>query len=283
MNKAVGYMLISVLGFSLMNLCVKFLDRLPATELVLFRSIVSLVLCLIFLKRKKISVWGNNKKWLIRRGVFGVIALTSFFYTLQNLGLGSAITLQYLSPIFTSIFGIFILKERVRHIQWLFFLISFIGIAIIKGFDLDISMGLFLLSIASSAFAGLAYNSIGKLRTTDHPIVIVFYFPLIALPIMSIFSFFNWVQPIGYEWALLLGIGILTQIAQVNMTKAMHSGEMNEITGLKYLGIIFAIGFDLILFDIHYEIQVFIGMALVLSGVILNLLYKSRLRRKALN
>ncbi|HAD96065.1 MAG TPA: EamA family transporter, partial [Cryomorphaceae bacterium] len=102
-------MLISVLGFAFMNLTVKFLHRLPATELVLFRSLVSLVLCLYFLRKKRIKPWGNSRKYLVLRGIFGVTALSLFFYTLQKLPLGSAITIQYLSPIFTAFFGIFIL------------------------------------------------------------------------------------------------------------------------------------------------------------------------------
>ena len=68
MRKAVIYMLISVLGFSLMNLTVKYLDRLPATELVLFRSIVSLFLSFYFLRRRNISPWGNQKGYLLGRG-----------------------------------------------------------------------------------------------------------------------------------------------------------------------------------------------------------------------
>ncbi|MGB0979585.1 MAG: DMT family transporter, partial [Croceimicrobium sp.] len=195
MRKAVIYMLISVVGFALMNLTVKYLDRLPATELVLFRSIVSLVLSLYFIRRRKLSPWGNQKNYLIGRGIAGVTALSLFFYTLQKLPLGSAITLQYLSPVFTALFGIFILKEKVKWWQWLFFAISFAGIAIIKGFDSQISPLLFVLGISSSIFAGLAYNFIRKVKNTDHPLVVVFYFPLIATPVMAIISAFHWVSP----------------------------------------------------------------------------------------
>lgn len=274
-------MLISVLGFALMNLTVKYLDRLPATELVLFRSIISLILSLYFLRRRKVSPWGVQKKYLIARGVFGVTALSMFFFTLQKLPLGSAITLQYLSPIFTALFGIFILKEKVQWWQWLFFGISFVGIAVIKGFDTSISPLLFFMGIGSAISAGLAYNFIRKVKNTDHPLVVVLYFPLVATPVMAIISIFNWVTPMGWEWALLLLMGILTQIAQINMTKALQTVEVNEITGLKYLGVIFALGFDYFLFDHQYSSLVLIGMFMVVGGVILNLLFKAYLKRRS--
>ncbi len=274
-------MLISVLGFSLMNLTVKYLHRLPATELVLFRSLVSLTLSLLFLWRRHISPFGNNKTYLVLRGVFGVTALSIFFYTLQKLPLGSAITIQYLSPIFTTLFGIFFLGEKVKHLQWFFFALSFGGIALIKGFDPNITTNLLLLGITSSIFAGLAYICIRKLKDTDHPVVVVFYFPLIATPLMAIVSLFNWVTPIGWEWLLLVLMGILTQIAQVYMTKALQAAEINEIASFKYLGIIFALGFDFFIFGVEYSYLALFGIMLVLSGVILNVIYKSWIKRRS--
>lgn len=273
-------MLLSTLGFALMQLTVKFLDRLPATELVLFRSAVSLLLSLQFIWRKRINVWGNNKKFLILRGVFGVTALSLFFFTLQRLPMGSALTMQYLSPIFTTLFGIFLLREKVRHWQWLFFLISFAGIALIKGFDPNITPLLLGLGIVSSIFAGLAYNCIRILRKTDHPVVVVLYFPLVATPIMAIVSAFNWVTPIGWEWLLLVLMGCFTQVGQIYMTKALQSAELNTITSFKYLGVVFALSFDFFIFGTTYQPLALVGIVLVLAGVIINVFYKRQVNRR---
>lgn len=275
LDKAIVYMLISVVGFALMNLVVKHLKHIPATELVLFRSIVSLVLSYIMIRRRKLNPFGNNKLFLILRGVFGVTALTIFFYTLQELPIGSAITIQYLSPIFTVIFAIFFLKEKMQPIQWLFFLIAFTGIAVIKGFDPNITFRLLGLGITSAIFSGLAYNCIRKLKDTDNPVVVVFYFPLIATPIMLVFSYFNFVMPLGWDWALLLLMGILTQIAQIYMTKAYQTSQMDKTAPLKYLGIIFAIAFDVLIFGVIYTPLAYLGIGLVIAGVVLNLLHKS--------
>ncbi len=215
-------MLLSVLGFAMMNLMVKFLGRLPPTELVLFRSFISIIITAYFLRKRHISFFGNQKKYLFLRGVFGVIALSLFFYTLQELPLASAITIQYLSPIFTAFFAIFLLGEKMFKWQWLFFLISFSGIALIKGFDPNVSLPLFLMGLASAIFAGLAYNCIRKVKDTDHPLVVVFYFPLIAIPVMAVVSVFNWVTPTGWEWGFLLLMGLFTQMGQVYMTHAFQ-------------------------------------------------------------
>ncbi len=282
-SRGIIFMLISVVGFALMNLVVKLLGtNIPAPELVFFRSVVSLVLSLWFISRKKISPFGNNKKWLILRGTFGVIALTTFFYTLQHIPLSAAIVLQYLSPIFTALFAIWLRKEVVKGYQWLFFLISFLGIAIIRGFEETVDTEYLLLGIASSIFAGLAYNAIGKLAKTDDPVVIVFYFHLIATPVMAflgITGIVEWVMPHSEQWLLLILMGVLTQIAQVSMTKAFQSSALSGLAAMKYLGIIFALSFDFFIFGVTYQWQALVGMILVIAGVVLNLFFKPNKRR----
>ena len=274
-------MLWATLFFTMMNVFVKMLPNIPAVEIVFFRSVISLVLSYVFLAHQRVSVWGRNKKILLMRGMSGAIALILYFTTLQVIPLASAVTIQFLSPIFTSILGIFIVKERVKPLQWLFFLLAFSGVVIVQGFDPRISPFYMGLGVIAAFFAGLAYNFIRKLKLSEHPLVIVFYFPLVTIPITGIYSAFNWVQPAGWrEWILLLLIGIFTQIAQYLMTKAYQAEELSKIASLKYLGLIYALGFGWVFFDETFNIYAYVGMAIVLLGVILNIWYKQRLTLK---
>ncbi len=266
-------MLLSSFALAIMNLIVKYLNRFPTSELILFRSVISLVISFYFIKKLNLKPFGNNKKWLIIRGSFGVVALSLFFFTLQNMPLASAITIQYLSPIFTAILAIFLLGEKMPIMRWLFFGISFIGIGIVKGFSSDISWIYLVSGTFSALFSGVAYNAIRKLKDTDHPVIIVFYFPLIATPIMLVWSYFEWVQPVGWEWLLLIAIGVLTQIAQIYMTKALALAEANIISIMKYIGIVYALTFDYLIFGKQYSTTVIFGIALVISGVFLNVSY----------
>ena len=271
LSKHVIQMILAGFTFSLMTLTVKFLSHIPALELVFFRSLISMVLSVVLLKYYGIPFFGNNKKWLILRGVFGMIALSLFFITLQNLPLASAVSISYLSPIFTIIFGIFILSEKVKFYQWFFFLLSFSGAILIKGFDSNITWFYILLGIASAVFSGLAYNCVRKVRNTDHALVVVFYFPLIAMPITGVYSAYNWVAPHGVDWLLLLALGIFTQIAQVLMTKSLQGETLVKISVLKYLGVIYALIYGIFIFDEIYSFLNIVGMLLVLLGVVLNL------------
>ncbi|NNC95934.1 MAG: DMT family transporter [Chitinophagales bacterium] len=267
-------MLVATVFFSIMNLLVKFLPHIPSYEIVFFRSLISLIITLSLLRTYRIPIFGVQKKYLILRGIFGVTALTMYFTTLQKIPLASAVTIQYLSPIFTTIFAIFILGEKVKRIQWLLFAIAFAGVAMIKGFDSRIETKYLILGILAAIFSGLAYNMVRKVKNTDHPWVVVLYFPLIGTPVTGIISAFNWVMPDLRDCLILLGIGICTQIAQVQMTKSLQSELISKVSSVRYIGVIYALALGFIFFGETYKPLSFLGIVLVAIGVILNIKVK---------
>ncbi len=270
------FMLIATFTFALMNVLVKFVPNIPAAEIILFRSVVSLLFSVVALKIQKVKVWGNNKPVLIMRGVSGAIALILFFTLLQRIPLATASTLGYLAPIFTSILGIFLLKEKVKGLQWLFFAISFLGIIVIQGVDARIELSDLLIGIFSTFFMGLAYNFIRILKNTEHPLVIIFYFPLVTIPVVSVISYFDWVMPLGIDWIILIGIGVLTQIAQFYMTKSYQAEAVSKVSIMSYTGIIYSLSFGFIFFNESFNILTILGMILVLAGVVMSVLFKMK-------
>ena len=275
-SPGVRYMLLAVITFSLMKVFVKTLSHIPVMEVILFRAIISLIISYIILRKQRVPIFGNNKKLLIGRGVTGAIALTMNFYLVQQIPLATTSTLTYLAPVFSTLIGVFMVKEKVRWIQWLFFAISFGGILIVQGFDFRISYFHLFLGITTSIFMGFAYNFVRKLNTTEHPVVIIFYFPLVLLPIAIIWSSIYWVQPVGMDWFNLLMVGITTQIAQFFMTKSYQNSEISKVSILNYLGLLFSLMFGYFLFDETFNLMTYLGMGMVLLGVILNVVLKKK-------
>jgi len=270
-NTSVRNMLIAGILFSLMNVSVKLIPHIPAIQIILFRSVMSFGITFYFLKRKSIPLFGTNKKLLILRGIAGSVGLICFFYSLQNIPLASAVSINYLAPIFTTLLGIFIVKEKVKLKQFLYFMLSFLGVLIIEDLDPRIQFIDLVVGLTAALAMGLAYNIIRKLKNSEHPLVIMFYFPLITTPIVGIISAFIWVTPKGWDWVVLIIIGFLTQFAQYFMTIAYQNANLAKISSLSYLGIIYALVFGYILFDESYHALTYLGMTLVLSGVFLNL------------
>ncbi len=302
MKKGIIYIILSGLSFLIVNFIVKLfgmgneqtlipnLQKIPAHELVLARSIVSFSISYYIIKRKKLPLFGVNKKWLFVRGISGMIALTIFFETIHQLPIAIASTIQYLAPIFTLIFALALLGERILKIQWLFVIIAFIGVIfiglntlILESNPVKLNYFWLIFGIVSAAFSGLAYTAIIKLKATDEPINIVSYFPMISIPIMSVWCMFDFVLPNGIEWILLLTIGIFTQIAQILLTRALHEESASLITPFQYLGSIYAMIMGYFIFDERLNFLIIIGVFLILIGVIANTFLKaSKFKKKSI-
>lgn len=276
-SAAVVNMLLATLAFSVMNVFVKQLDRIPAMEIVFFRCLVSAAICFVGITRAGVDWKGNNNALLIARGSFGTLALFTFFVTVHNIPLATAVTIAYLSPIFTTLIGVFLLGEQVRPKQWLFYGIAFAGVLVIKGFDSSVPMLYLCTGLISAVGSGIAYNLVRRLKEREHPIVVVLHFQLVGVVAGLVFTLFNWVKPeSAWEWFCLLMCGLLTQFGQTRLTKSLQAERIAHVSILNYSGMIYALAFGIFIFGEHYPAQAIVGIALVGLGVVLSVIYGQR-------
>jgi drug/metabolite transporter (DMT)-like permease len=273
-KKAILFMLISTASFSLMNAFIKYLEHIPGFQLVFFRSVTSFVFATIYLLKNNISILGNQRKLLSTRAVFGLISMSLFFISFKYLPIGTAVSLRYIAPIFAAIFAVFLLKEKLKPIQFLFFLIAFAGVIILKGFDGNVSNTGMLLVITASVFTGLVYVYIRKIGKRDHPVVVVNYFMFLSTVVGGLISLFIWVLPKGWDWALLGSLGVFGYFGQVYMTKAFQAAATNRVAPIKYTEVIFTISIGVFWFQDAYSIWSFIGLFLIIGALIANTLIK---------
>lgn len=264
-------MIISTLAFAGVNTIIKYLDRFGEFQLVFFRSIVSLIITIVQLRLLRISPWGVNKPVLFLRGLAGVVALMMGFVLIKNVPLGTAITLNYLSPIFTAFIAVFWLKERIKTFQWFYLLICVVGVALLKLGEISLTLEMLLLGLGASALAGLAYNCVRVCKETDHHLVVVFYFPFVSTPIalVCLFLFQEWFWPSWWEWGVIILLGALTQVAQITLTKALQFDKAANATILKYLGVVHAFVIGWFFFGERITWQSGLGVVIVLFGIVM--------------
>jgi drug/metabolite transporter (DMT)-like permease len=263
-SHTIKFMIFSTLAFACMNVTVKYLSEISAFQIVFFRSISSLLFTFGFLLKNNIPLLGNKRKLLVFRGIAGVTSMTFFFMSIKYLPVATAVSLRYIAPIFAAVFAVLFLKEKIKPLQWLFFIMAFSGVIVLKGFDTQIdSYGLLLVLIAA-VFSGLVYTLINKIGTSDHPVVVVNYFMVIATIVGGTLSLFNWKTPKGIEW----------------LTKAFQNAATNQVAPLKYIEVIFTLMFGLLWFDEIYTIWSLIGIALIIFGLVLNVIYKGKQSKK---
>lgn len=265
---AVSAILLSVTLFALANLIVKSLDNISTIQIVYFRSLFILLATHAILKQKKIKIFNHphqGKLWL--RGLAGTLGLIGLFWTIKHIPLASAVTLHYLSPLFTVVLASIFLKDRVKGLHYLALFISFIGVALIKEFDPNITTFQVVIACLSALSAAVAYTTIRSLKDKADPLLIVYYFPLVTIPLCTIPLINYWVTPTLIELIALVVIGFLTFLAQLLLTQAYTVGTAKEIAPYNYLGIFYAMIFGQFLFDEILNYKILFGIFLVLFGV----------------
>ncbi len=279
------YMVLSAFGFSLMAVCVKYasLEGIPVLEIVAARALVSLILSYADIRYKKIPVFGQQKKLLILRGLIGSCALVCVYYAITHLPLAEATVLQYLYPIFTAILALFFLKEHVHWHLIVSIFLSFLGVlCVVRPAFLfgsvaqNLSYFAVLAGILGAIGSSAAYVLVRKLNQTEDSSVIIFYFPLVALPFSLFFLGADFVVPGWKACLLLVLVGIFTQIGQVGLTKAMQTETAGRAAGFSYLQVVFAALFGWWFFQEIPNEWFALGAIFILLGVLLNVLAKQK-------
>jgi len=272
-------MLIAVFSFAIMNVSIKYLIDFSAMELVFYRALITLLISGYYLRKRGLSIKGNNTFLLILRGIFGFLGLYCYYLTVHKMNLASAVILQYTSPIFTILIALLVLGERVLKIQWFAFLICICGLLMVRQFG-QIEPLYFALGICSAIFSGAAYNVIRKLKTSESANLIVFYFPLVTLPISIVILFISrsMITPTWVDVFWILIMGITTQIAQYAMTKAYQKDTAARISSISYTGLGYALFFGFILFNEKPNHLEMIGFFIIVIGVLVNI-YANKIQK----
>ncbi len=272
-SRGVMYMVLSAFAFSAMAMLVKLVSvRIPTGEIVLVRAVVTLAISYVMVRRAKLSPWGNSRGKLALRGLLGFAALACYYIALARLPLADATTLHFTQPLVTSMLAWWLLGETVGWAAAFAISCGLAGVLLVvhPGVPLDNgadAVGV-VIALASATFSSFAYVTVRKLAKTEHALVIVFYFPLIATPLAIPWAAANFVWPSATDWLLLVGIGVMTQLGQVFLTMGLMIERAGRATSVGYVQICFAVIWQLVIFGQMPGLGTLLGAALIIGGTL---------------
>ena len=264
-------MFLSVCAFSIMDLIVKWSDNYPLGQVIFFRGFFGLVFYYFIIPKKRIKDFYFTKRPLLHlfRCFFGLAALLSIFTALRNLPLATVVSITFAAPIFTTIFSIFFLSEKVGYFRWLAVIVGFVGILIISepGFSsLNIYYIFPVIFVLGMSYVAI---SIRQLSSTE-PVWLISLFFSAAITIAGIFTIpFGWLMPSFIDLILLSMIGFFGGVANLWLSQSYKFSEVSLVTPLKYLALVFAIGFGYLIWQEIPSSKTLIGAALVITSSII--------------
>ncbi len=266
------YMFLSVCAFSLMDLIVKWSYDFPLGQVLFFRGFFGILFYFIIIPKERMGNFYYTKRAGLHflRCTSGLIALIAIFIALRNLPLATVVSISFAAPIFTTIFSIFFLKEKVGFYRWMAVLVGFIGIIVITepGFS---SLNIYYFFPVIFCL-GLSYVAITirQLSSTE-PVWLISLNFSIAITIASFFTIpFGWILPDIKDFFLLSLIGIFGGVANLWLSQSYKFSEVSLVTPLKYLALVFAIFFGYIIWNEIPTWKTLLGASLViLSSIII--------------
>jgi len=269
------YMILSAGSFCMMTVFVKLAgSSLSTIQIVFIRGTFTLIVTGFFLLKAKINPLGRNKQLLIARGIAGTLALFLVYESIQRFPLSEATVIQYLYPLFTAIIASILISETIdRNIliglfAGLFGVYAILGFPVLSNDQVDIES--LLIAICGSILTGLAYVLVRKTTSlNEHPLVVMFYFPLFTVPICLPFLFSVWESPSMLNWFYLFLIGVFTQFGQLFLTYGYKELPATKAAPISYIQVVFATIIGILFFDERLSFAFIIGSIMVLFSIIL--------------
>ena len=264
-------MFLSVCAFSVMDLLVKWSDNYPLGQVIFFRGFFGIVFYYFVIPKDRIKNFYITKRPFLHlsRCLVGLVALLSIFTALRNLPLATVVSISFAAPIFTTIFSIFFLSEKVGYFRWLAVLVGFIGILIISEPGLS-SLNIYYIFPVIFVL-GMSYVaiSIRQLSSTE-PVWLISLFFSAAITVAGLVTLpFGWLMPNLMDLILLSMIGFFGGVANLWLSQSYKLSEVSLVTPLKYLALVFAIVFGFLIWGEIPSYKTLFGALLVITSSII--------------
>lgn len=267
-------LLLSTFLFASMGVTVKLASTHYGTgEIVFYRGLVGATLMAVLARHRGIGLRTAVPAMHFWRGLCGVSALTLWFYAMAHLPLATAVTLNYMSSVWMSLFmiggAVLLGAQRVDGRLVLAVLLGFAGVALILRPTIEHNqLWHGLAGLLSGMLSAMAYLQVTALGRAGEPEVrVVFYFSLGGMLVGAALAVAEGLHAhtLGGA-AMLLATGVLATVAQLLMTRAYAIGRPLVNASLQYMGIVFSFGYGVWLFDDPVTRLSLIGMGLIICA-----------------
>ncbi len=271
--RAALWMVGTLASFTAMALSVRELsDSMSTFQLLFFRSLVGLFVIGFLLSR---SGWAQIKSQQLGLQIFRNVVhyggQFGWFVGIALLPLAEVFAIEFTVPIWTMIIAIPVLGERLTLIRLIVVAIGFSGVLVIlrPGSEI-VDIGAMAVLAAALCYA-IAHVLTKKLSRTDSTLSILFYMTVVQMPLGLIPSLGDWYWPLPMEWPLIIIVGLSALSAHYCLTSAFRLADASVVVPLDFLRLPLAAIVGVMLYNEPLDPYVFIGAAIIMVGIVLNI------------
>lgn len=214
----------------------------------------------------------TTRPWLhIGRNIAHYGAQFGWLMALTLIPIAQVISIEFTMPIWTAIFAVTFLGERMGLWKNLAVALGLVGVAIIvRPFDGTINTGQ-LIALAASVGFGASVIMVKALTRTDRVVVILFWMMAIQSMMGALPALYEWHAPSMHAWLWILVIAFCGTYSHYCMTHALLHADATVVVPMDFLRVPLAALAGWLIYSERVDVYVAAGAALILTGNLLNL------------
>jgi drug/metabolite transporter (DMT)-like permease len=214
----------------------------------------------------------------IWRGVLGSISATCAYIGIGKLALANYTALSFTKPLFAVVLAALVIGEQVRWRRWAATIIGFLGVLVMIRPGADAFSYWSFLALGDAFAIALLITIVKRLPESETELVMMFYYGIIAILISLPLALWAWRWPVGVEWLLLAGIGLIGAFSQYLWILAFRAGEASAVAPFDYLRLLFA-GIIGLFFSEYPDLWTIGGAAVVVASTVYIAQREARLKQ----
>jgi drug/metabolite transporter (DMT)-like permease len=278
------YMIASVVCFSVMDICIKWLNYYPIGEVFFARFFIGLFPIFFIIPKDKLFSFYKTKRPGLHafRAVTGSLAIIALFFGLRELPLADVVSLTFGGPIFVTIASILFLSEKVGLKRWSAVFLGFIGmLLIVQPAFIELNY-YYITPIIFCIFFACVAISVRSLSKTEPIYRIAIYFTVLNCLLGLATLPYGWVVPTKIDIIIFIIMGLCGSIGNLLLTQSYRISEASLVTPIKYLSLVFAIVFGFLIWSEVPKFSTLMGASLVILSSFIIFIRETKLKKKTI-
>jgi drug/metabolite transporter (DMT)-like permease len=281
----IGYILLTWLCFSLTSPLVRDVNKtVPMALILCTQGIVGLLSTLPWMfKHGRDSLKSENWGLILFRSICGLLNYLCLFLAMVHTTLVDTFLLANAAPLLLPFVCWIWLKKPIQHKLWPGLIGGFIGlILILKPGSEILNAGAFY-ALGNALITAIVMVTLRLLSYTTRSHTVLFYYFLITILMTLPLALYLGHIPNGIEWLELLGIALLSTLAQLFMIRSFHHASPTALGPFNYSAVVYAGALDWLLYGSKPDLFSLLGILLVICGGIWSIKQTQNTERKPQN
>lgn len=247
--------------------------RLTGSQVAFIRFAIGLMPALFIPRFRKQALTFQRLDLLFYRGFFGGVAVLLYFIAIEKISVGVATLLNYTSPLFSGVFSMFFLRERISPKVLIPMPIALAGVFLVvhaharPGNVLGFGMWE-LVGLGSALASGLAVTAMRAARRGENSWSVYTSFCLLGTLVTAPLAILTWKQPTLDEWISLAATSLFAIGAQLLLTFSLRWVDAMTVGVISQLAVLVSLALGATFLGEHITATAALGAALSIGGVV---------------